>query len=42
MAARPAVARGMELLADKRAAPPEKMDEKTREVLYGKKQFERR
>jgi GST-like protein len=42
MAARPAVARGMELLADKRAAPPEKMDEKTREILYGKKQFERR
>jgi GSH-dependent disulfide-bond oxidoreductase len=42
MAARPAVARGMELLADKRTAPPEKMDEKTREILYGKKQFERR
>ncbi len=42
MAARPAVARGMALLADKRAAPPEKMDEKTREILYGKKQFERR
>jgi GST-like protein len=42
MAARPAVARGMELLADKRTPPPEKMDEKTREILYGKKQFERR
>lgn len=42
MAARPAVARGMELLADKKMAPSEKMDEKTREILYGKKQFERR
>ena len=42
MAARPAVERGMALLADKRQAPPEKMDEKTREILYGKKQFERR
>lgn len=42
MAARPAVGRGMDLLADKRVAPSEKMDEKTREILYGKKQFERR
>ncbi len=43
MAARPAVARGMQLLADKRpAGPPPKPDEKTREILYGKKQFERR
>ncbi len=42
MAARPAVERGMALLADKRQAPTEKMDEKTREILYGKKQFERR
>ncbi|MDB5394370.1 MAG: putative glutathione transferase [Rhodospirillales bacterium] len=42
MATRPAVQRGMELLADKRVAPPEKMDEETREILYGKKQFEKR
>jgi GST-like protein len=43
MAARPAVARGMELLADKRpAGPPPKIDEKTRDILYGKTQFERR
>jgi GST-like protein len=42
MAARPAVVRGMELLAEKRQVPPEKIDEKTREILYGKKQFERR
>jgi GST-like protein len=42
MAARPAVQRGMALLADKRVQPSEKMDEKTREILYGKKQFERR
>ena len=41
MAARPAVKRGMELLADKRrAAGP--MDEKARDILFGKKQFERR
>jgi len=42
MAERPAVKRGMELLADKRQARPAQMDEKTREVLYGKKQFENR
>jgi GST-like protein len=42
MAARPAVERGMALLADKRVQPSEKMDEKTREILYGKAQFERR
>jgi GST-like protein len=42
MAARPAVKRGMELLAEKRTPPSETMDEKTREILYGKKQFERR
>jgi GSH-dependent disulfide-bond oxidoreductase len=42
MASRPAVERGMELLADKRVQPSEKMDEKTRETLYGTKQFERR
>jgi GSH-dependent disulfide-bond oxidoreductase len=35
MAARPAVERGMGLLAEKRQEP--KMDEKAREVLYGKK-----
>jgi GST-like protein len=42
MAARPGVQRGMELMADQRTAPPEKMDEKTREILYGKTQFEKR
>ncbi|HTJ62361.1 MAG TPA: glutathione S-transferase N-terminal domain-containing protein [Alphaproteobacteria bacterium] len=42
MAARPAVKRGMDLLADKRVQPSDKMDEKTREILYGKTQNERR
>jgi GST-like protein len=42
MAERPAVKRGMELLADKRQTRPAQMDEKTREILYGKKQFEKR
>jgi GST-like protein len=42
MADRPAVKRGMELMADKRQARPAQMDEKTREILYGKKQFEKR
>jgi GST-like protein len=42
MAARPAVQRGMELLAEKRQARPAQMDEKTREILYGKTQFEKR
>lgn len=41
MGARPAVARGMELLAEKRRAPGP-MDEKTREIMFGKKQFEKR
>jgi GST-like protein len=41
MAARPAVQRGVELLADKRR-PPAQMDEKARDILFGKKQFERR
>jgi GST-like protein len=41
MAARPAVAKGMQLLAEKRR-PPGPMDEKAREILYGKKQFDRR
>jgi GST-like protein len=41
MAARPAVAKGMELLAEKRR-PAGPMDEKAREILYGKKQFEAR
>jgi hypothetical protein len=31
----------MELLADKRVQPSEKMDEKTCDILYGKKQNER-
>jgi len=42
MAAGPGVQRGMALLKDRQAPPPEKMDEKTREILYGKKQFEKR
>jgi GST-like protein len=42
MAARPGVQRGMALMKEQQAAPPEKMDEKTREILYGKKQFEKR
>jgi GST-like protein len=41
MAVRPAVAKGMDLLADKRR-PPGSMDEKQREILYGKTQFQRR
>jgi GST-like protein len=41
MAARPAVAKGMQLLADKRR-PPGPIDEKAREILYGKKQFDAR
>jgi GST-like protein len=42
MAERPAVQRGMDLLKDKRPQAAAPMDEKTRENLYGKKQFERR
>jgi len=42
IAERPAVKRGMALLADKRQTSPQPVDEKTREILYGKKQFERR
>jgi len=42
MAERPAVKRGMALLADKRQTSPQPVDEKTREILYGKKQLERR
>lgn len=42
MSERPAVKRGMELLADKRRDRAAQMDEKTREILYGKKQFEKR
>lgn len=41
MAARPAVVKGMELLAEKRR-PPAPMDEKQREILYGKTQYGRR
>ena len=41
MAARPAVAKGMQLLAEKRR-PPGPIDEKSREILYGKKQFDAR
>jgi GST-like protein len=42
MAARPAVARGMALMADKQHVRPPKLDDKAREILYGKKQFEKR
>jgi GST-like protein len=42
MAARPGVQRGMALMKEQQTPPPEKMDEKTREILYGKKQFEKR
>ena len=38
--ARPAVARGLQLLAEKRSAGP--MDEKTKEMLFGDTQYERR
>jgi len=41
MEARPAVARGMQLLADRRR-PPGAMDEKQRDILFGKTQFQRR
>jgi GST-like protein len=41
MAARPAVAKGMALLAEKRR-PPGPIDEKAREILYGKTQFDAR
>lgn len=40
--ARPAVQRGMDLLKDKRPAAAAPMDDKTRENLFGKAQFERR
>jgi len=42
MAARPGVVWGMALMADKQHAPPAKADEMTGEILYGKKEFERR
>jgi GST-like protein len=42
MESRPAVARGMQLLAEKRQPIPDTLDEQTRENLYGAKQFERR
>jgi GST-like protein len=42
MAERPAVQRGMDLLKDKRPQAAAPMDEKMRENLYGKAQFERR
>lgn len=40
MAARPAVQRGLELLADRRRSGP--MDAKAKEMLFGKAQYERR
>jgi GST-like protein len=42
MAARPAVERGMQLLADKRRPPAQMLDAKARDILFGKTQFERR
>ncbi len=42
MAARAAVKRGMALMADKQQAGPPKLDDKAREILYGKTQFEKR
>lgn len=39
---RPAVQRGMELLAEKRPSTPPQMDEKAREILFGKQQFKHR
>jgi len=42
MAARPAVERGMQLLADKRRPPAQMLDTKARDILFGKTQFERR
>jgi GST-like protein len=42
MAERPAVERGMALLAEKRSAAAQPMDAKTRENLFGKAQHERR
>lgn len=42
VAERPAVQRGMALLKDKQPAAAQPMDEKTRENLFGKAQFERR
>ena len=38
--ARPAVERALEVLADRRRAGP--MDEKTKEMLFGTAQYERR
>ncbi len=40
IAARPAVQRGLELLADRRRSGP--MDDKTKEMLFGKAQYQRR
>jgi GST-like protein len=40
MAARPAVQKGMQVLADKRRSGP--MDEKAREVMFGKTQYQAR
>jgi GST-like protein len=42
MAARPAVEAGMKLLADRRQPPQAKVDDQTRDVLFGKSQMERR
>jgi GST-like protein len=42
VAERPAVQRGMDLLKERRQTAAQPMDEKTRENLFGKTQFERR
>ena len=38
---RPAVARGLEVMADLRPAKPGPQNEQQREILFGKKQFEK-
>lgn len=42
MAARPAVERGMALLNEKKQSAAQPMDDKTREILFGKTQHQRR
>lgn len=42
IAARPAVQKGMELLTDKRAKTRDVLDDKSRDILFGKTQLERR
>lgn len=42
IAERPAVQAGMKLLAEKRAKPADVLNDRTRDILFGKTQFERR